>query len=74
MRSHIGDGSIVVENYVQGDGHDSQMEFLNIANLQPVQDGDTLYYATELAPGPTSNQNPFSFQPQVVIPENILSM
>lgn len=74
MRSHLGDSSMVVENYAQGDRHDNQLEFLKIANLQPVQDGETIYYAAELAAGPTSNQNPFSFQPQVVIPENVLSL
>ncbi|XP_026730540.1 zinc finger protein Xfin-like isoform X1 [Trichoplusia ni] len=74
MRSHLGDSSMVVENYAQGDRHDNQLEFLKIANLQPVQDGETIYYAAELAAGPTSNQNSFSFQPQVVIPENVLSL
>lgn len=76
MRSHVevGDSSLAVENYVPGDGQDGQMEFLNLANLQPVQDGDTLYYTTELAVGPAANQNTYSYQPQVTVPENVLSL
>lgn len=73
MRSHVGDGSLVMDNFVQGEGHDNQMQFLNFPNLQPVQDGDMLYYATELAVAPTANQMSFSYQPQVVIPGNVLS-
>ncbi|CAH0578288.1 unnamed protein product [Chrysodeixis includens] len=63
MRSHASDSSMVVKD---------QIEFLNIANLQPVQDGETIYYAAEIATGPT--QNLFSFQPQADIPEYVLSM
>ena len=75
MRSHVDDASLVAENYGQGEGQDSQMEFLNLANLQPVQDGETLYYTTELPVGSTTaNQATFSYQPQAVIPDNVLSL
>nr|XP_021184814.2 zinc finger protein 26 [Helicoverpa armigera] len=73
MRSHVAENSLVMANFVQGEGQDAQMDFLDLANLQRVQDGDTLYYATELAVGSASSQNPFSYQAQVV-PENVLSM
>lgn len=73
MRSHVGDGSLSVENFTQEEQH-NHIEFLNLANLQQVQDGETLYYAAELADGLTGHQNPFSYPPQVVIPENVLSL
>lgn len=74
MRSHVSETSLIVENYVQGEGQDNQMEFLNLDNLQPVPDGETLYHTTELAASSAaSNQDTFSYQPQVVIPDNVLS-
>lgn len=60
MRSHVSDGTISMENYTQGEQH-NQMDFLNLANLQQVQDGETLYYAAELATGPTTHQNSFVY-------------
>ncbi|XP_075991334.1 uncharacterized protein LOC142986664 [Anticarsia gemmatalis] len=73
MRSHVADGSLVLNNLSQVGQHD-QMEFLNLANLQQVQDGETLYYAAELATGPLAHQNPFNSDSQVVIPDNVLSL
>ncbi|KAJ8737615.1 hypothetical protein PYW08_000210 [Mythimna loreyi] len=74
MRSHVGDSNLAVENYVPGEGQDGQMEFLDLTNLQPVQDGDTLYYTTELAVGSVANQNAYAYQPQVIVPDNVLSL
>lgn len=74
MRSHVGEaGSFVVERYAHA-VQQNQMEFLNLSNLQPVQDGETLYYAAELSEMPSAHQNPFTFQPQVMIPDNLLSL
>ncbi|XP_013179127.1 PREDICTED: zinc finger protein 12-like isoform X1 [Papilio xuthus] len=55
MRSHLDDGDVVidVETYTHTVLPQSQMDFLNIANLQEVQDGDTKYYEAKLnEPGP----------------------
>ncbi|XP_028163010.1 zinc finger protein 26-like [Ostrinia furnacalis] len=74
MRSHVGQaGSFVMERYAQAVQHTNRMEFLNLANLQPVQDGETMYYAAELAEMP-SHHNPFVYQPQIILPENVLSL
>lgn len=50
LRSHVGEGVITMEKYAQAIQPENQLDFLNFASLQPVQDGDTLYYAAELAP------------------------
>ncbi|CAG9782047.1 unnamed protein product [Diatraea saccharalis] len=76
-RSHVvGASSLDIEKYAQAMPHQNQMEFLNLSNLQPVQDGETLYYAAELAePMPINHiQDPFSYQPQVMLPEHMLSI
>lgn len=55
MRSHLDDGDVVldVETYTHAVLPQSQMDFLNIANLQEVQDGETKYYEAKLnEPGP----------------------
>ncbi|KAH9636470.1 hypothetical protein HF086_002170 [Spodoptera exigua] len=67
MRSHVDDISLLVDNFVQGDVHDNQMDgCLNFPNLQPVQDDDALYCASDLTGAPTANQIPFSYQSQVL--------
>ncbi|XP_053624723.1 zinc finger and SCAN domain-containing protein 22-like isoform X2 [Plodia interpunctella] len=73
MRSHVGEtSSLVVERYAQEVPQQNQLEFLNLANLQPIQDGETLYYAAELAAGPPGH-NSFNYQSQEALPENVLS-
>ncbi|XP_072930305.1 uncharacterized protein [Epargyreus clarus] len=73
MRSHMGEmGSLMPEQYPQSTDHQNQLDFFNLANVQPVQDGETLYYAAELVTG--SSQNTYiSYSPKV-INENILSL
>ncbi|CAB3259082.1 unnamed protein product [Arctia plantaginis] len=39
-----------------------------------VQDGETLYYAAELATGPTTHQNSFVYSPQVVLADNVIAL
>lgn len=58
VRSHVTDGTLPMESYAQV-VHQNHLQFLNLANLQPVQDGETLYYAAEIAP---PNQTNYSFQ------------
>ncbi|KAJ0183698.1 hypothetical protein K1T71_000121 [Dendrolimus kikuchii] len=65
MRSHVSDGTLAMDVYAQSFQSENQMEFLNLANLQPVQDGDTLYYAAELAE-PTRPVS-YDFESQVVV-------
>lgn len=55
-------GALVVERYAQVVREQEQMEFLSLSNLQPVQDGETLYYAAELASGGPSQPNQFAFE------------
>lgn len=50
MRSHVSDGTLPIESYAQVIQEQNQLEFLNLSNLQPVQDGETMYYAAEIAP------------------------
>ncbi|CAH0402096.1 unnamed protein product [Chilo suppressalis] len=70
-RSHVvGASSLDIEKYAQAMPHQNQMEFLNLSNLQPIQDGETLYYAAELAEGPSMHQNPFPYQTQVMLPDH----
>ncbi|XP_026759112.2 zinc finger protein 184-like isoform X2 [Galleria mellonella] len=77
MRSHVCDtDQFLVEQYAQAIQYQNHMEFLNLANLQPVQDGETLYYAAELAAGPAphpAQHSPFSYQPHTVLSDNVLS-
>lgn len=49
MRSH---GHIGLEGYAQiAQAHNSShMQFLNLANLQPMGEGETLYYAADVTP------------------------
>ncbi|XP_069365148.1 uncharacterized protein [Maniola hyperantus] len=56
MRSHVGEMSaLLMEQYTQTvHQQTSSMDFLNLSNVQPVQDGDTLYYAAQLTSGPES--------------------
>lgn len=74
MRSHVGDAdTLVMERYAQMVQQQDQ-KFFNLANLQPVQDGETMYYAAELAPGSPTHPSHFNFQPQFNIPKNVLSL
>lgn len=57
MRSHIGDGTLSMDSYARVVQQGNQLELLN---LQPVQDGETLYYAAELSSGSMINENSFS--------------
>ncbi|XP_049886340.1 zinc finger protein 84-like isoform X2 [Pectinophora gossypiella] len=75
LRSHMSDASsLVVETYAHVQQQD-QMEFLNLASLQQVQHGETLYYAAELATQPNNLNNPFEYPTsQPNMPENGLSL
>lgn len=64
-------GTLVVERYAQVIREQEQVEFLSLSNLQPVQDGETMYYAAELASGPPSQPNEFVFQTQPADSDNI---
>ncbi|KAM3968389.1 uncharacterized protein ACR2FA_005017 [Aphomia sociella] len=74
MRSHVCDSDqLVMDRYAQAVQHQNQMEFLNLANLQPVQDGETMYYAAELATLPPQHQS-FAYQSHGVLSDNVLSL
>lgn len=51
MRSHMSEqnGALDLDSYTQLVQQQDHMEFLNLTNLQPVQDGETMYYAAELS-------------------------
>ncbi|CAK1588360.1 unnamed protein product [Parnassius mnemosyne] len=64
MRSHVGEtGVFNVERYAQSVAQPNQIDFLNLANVQQVQDGETLYYAAELAES-SLQSNPFMYGPR----------
>ncbi|CAH2208451.1 jg25438 [Pararge aegeria aegeria] len=70
MRSHMDETSaLLMEQYVQAVQEQNQnMDFFNLSNVQPVQDGDTLYYAAQLTSGPEpAATNPYLLQ---VLPSN----
>lgn len=67
-------GTLVVERYAQVIREQEQVECLSLSNLQPVQDGETMYYAAELAAGPPSEPNQFVYLTQAVVSENVLSL
>lgn len=53
MRSHVGEASaLIMEQYAQAMQQQGQMDFLNFSKVQPVQDGETIYYSAELASMP----------------------
>ncbi|XP_059059703.1 zinc finger protein 568-like isoform X2 [Achroia grisella] len=78
MRSHIGDtDQLLVDQYSQALHRQNPMEFLNMASLQPVQDGESVYFAVELGNEPgqrTAEHNPFGYQSHPVLPDNVLSL
>ncbi|XP_045784194.1 zinc finger protein 90-like [Maniola jurtina] len=72
MRSHVDEMSaLLMEQY----GQTSSMDFLNLSNVQPVQDGETLYYAAQLTSGPeATTSTPYIHQGRQapLIPNNLL--
>lgn len=72
MRSHVSDGTLPMESYDRVIQQQNHLDFFNFANLQPVQDGETLYYAAELASPMLPNA--YSYQSQLLIPESMLSL
>lgn len=66
MRSHVTDGTLPMESYAQVI-QEQNLEFLNLSNLQPIQDGETMYYAAEIAPSMCSNSYGYQSQPWMVL-------
>ncbi|CAH2103751.1 unnamed protein product [Euphydryas editha] len=65
MRSHFGEASaVIMEQYAQAVQRQGNMDFLNLSNVQPVQDGETIYYEAQLTETPTetASTNPYFLQ------------
>ncbi|XP_052746692.1 zinc finger protein 12-like [Bicyclus anynana] len=59
MRSHMDETSaLIMEQYARVA---QNIDFLNLSNVQPVQDGDTLYYAAQLT-NPELTSTPYVLQ------------
>ncbi|KAL4705700.1 hypothetical protein ACJJTC_018773 [Scirpophaga incertulas] len=73
MRSHFEEAGFMPDVNSYGAMQvQNQMKFFNLANVQPVHVGDTMYYAAELASDPDSLYNPLYYQPCTMLPESIL--
>lgn len=62
MRSHIGvANAFLMDQYSQGLQQESDMplDFLTLSNVQPVHDGETIYYAAQLTSAPSEASNLF---------------
>lgn len=65
MRSHFGEASaVIMEQYAQALQRQGNMDFFNLSNVQPVQDGETIYYEAQLTSNPseTASTNPYFLQ------------
>ncbi|CAH2035524.1 unnamed protein product, partial [Iphiclides podalirius] len=71
MRSHAAEAPFDVERYAQAVTRPGRIDFLNLASLQPVRDGETVYYAAELA-DPTVQHAPYPYQAQIGMPDDVL--
>lgn len=63
MRSHIGGANaFLMDQYSQAVSQQGEipMDFLTLSNVQPVHDGDTVYYAAQLTTTPSETSNLFS--------------
>lgn len=71
MRSHAIGTPFDVERYTYAAQRSGQIDFLTLANLQPVRDGETVYYAAELAE-PAIQSNLYPYQEQMSMSDDIM--